>query len=112
VRAAPTIVARIAAIASDEGFSVNFRKTRVMTASARQRITGIVVNEKLSVPRDEIERLRATLHNCRRHGPATQNRDGHADFRAHLRGRVAWISSLDPRKGARLHDMFEQIHWE
>jgi RNA-directed DNA polymerase len=112
VHAAPTIVARIAAIASDEGFSVNFRKTRVMTASARQRITGIVVNDKLSAPRDEIERLRATLHNCRRYGPATQNRDGHADFRAHLRGRVAWISSLDPPKGARLHDIFQQIPWE
>jgi RNA-directed DNA polymerase len=112
VRAAPTVVARIAAIASAEGFSVNFRKTRVMTASARQRITGIVINDKLSAPRDEIERLRAILHNCRRDGPAAQNRDNHPDFRAHLRGRVAWIGSLDPQKGARLRDMFEQIRWE
>jgi hypothetical protein len=110
--AAPTIVARLAAIATDEGFSLNFRKTRVMTSSARQRVTGIVVNEKLSVPRAEVERLRATLHNCRRYGPATQNRDGHPDFRAHLRGRVAWIQSLDPVKGSRLHEVFEQIRWE
>jgi hypothetical protein len=110
-RAAPTIVARLAAIASDEGFSLNFRKTRVMTSSARQRITGIVVNEKLSVPRAEIERLRAILHNCTVHGPAVQNRDAHPDFRAHLRGRVSWVSSLDPAKGARLHAMFEQIRW-
>ena len=111
-RAAPTIVARLAAIAADEGFSLNFRKTRVMTSSARQRVTGIVVNEKLSAPRAEVERLRAILHNCRRHGPATQNRDHHPDFRAHLRGRVAWIQSLDPVKGSRLHRMFEQIRWE
>jgi retron-type reverse transcriptase len=110
-RAAPTIVARLAAIAADEGFSLNFRKTRVMTSSARQRITGIVVNEKLSVPRAEIDRLRAILHNCTRHGPAAQNRGAHADFRAHLRGRVAWVSSLDPAKGARLRAMFEQIRW-
>jgi hypothetical protein len=111
-RAAPTIVARLAAIAADEGFSLNFRKTRVMTSSARQRVTGIVVNEKLSAPRAEVERLRAILHNCRRYGPSTQNRDNHPDFRAHLRGRVAWIQSLDPVKGARLHGMFEQIRWE
>src|SRR6185436_7849945 len=96
VHAAPTVVARLAAIACDEGFSVVVVNTRFMTASARQRLTRIVVNEQLSAPRDEIERLRATLHNCRRHGPATQNRDGHADFRAHLRGRVAWIRALDP----------------
>jgi RNA-directed DNA polymerase len=111
-RAAPTLVARLAAIATEEGFSLNFRKTRVMTHSSRQRITGIVVNEKLAAPRAEIERLRAILHNCRRHGPATQNRDGHDDFRAHLRGRVAWISSLDPGKGARLQAMFDQVPWE
>ncbi len=111
-RAAPTLVARLAAIATEEGFALNFRKTRVMTKSARQRITGIVVNEKLSAPRTEYDRLRAILHNCQRHGPATQNRDGHADFRAHLRGRVAWVQSLDPKKGARLHALFEQISWQ
>jgi retron-type reverse transcriptase len=111
-RAAPTLVARLAAIATEEGFSLNFRKTRVMPQSARQRITGIVVNEKLGAPRAEVERLRAILYNCRRHGPASQNRDGHADFRSHLRGRVAWINSLDPRKGARLQAMFDQLRWE
>jgi RNA-directed DNA polymerase len=111
-RAAPTLVARLAAIASDEGFSLNFRKTRIMTASTRQRITGIVVNEKLSAPRADVEQLRAILHNCQRHGPASQNRDGHADFRAHLRGRVAWIQSLDQTKGARLQALFEQIRWD
>lgn len=110
--AAPTLVARLAAIASEEGFALNFRKTRVMTDSARQWITGIVVNQKLSTPRPELERLRAILHNCARYGPATQNRDGHADFRAHLRGRVAWIRSLDPQRGDRLQAMFERIRWE
>jgi hypothetical protein len=110
-RAAPTLVARLGAIAIEEGFALNFRKTRVMTASARQRITGIVVNHKLAVPRAELERLRAILHNCARHGPHTQNRDHHADFRAHLRGRVAWVGMVDPVKGARLSEMFDQIPW-
>jgi RNA-directed DNA polymerase len=110
--AAPTLVARLAAIAIEEGFSLNFRKTRVMTESSRQRITGIVVNEKLSAPRAEFDRLRAILHNCQRHGATSQNRDGHADFRAHIRGRVAWIQSLDPKKGARVRALFEQIRWQ
>jgi retron-type reverse transcriptase len=111
VRAAPTIIARIGAIAFEEGFALNFRKTRVMTASGRQRITGIVVNDKLAVPRREIERLRAILHNCARTGPAAQNRDGHADFRAHLLGRIAWVASIDPAKGARLRSSFDRIVW-
>ncbi|HTL33030.1 MAG TPA: reverse transcriptase family protein [Kofleriaceae bacterium] len=110
-RRASSIVARVGAIAHDERFAVNFRKTRVMVRSARQRIAGVVVNEKLGVARDELDRLRATLHNCVRTGPAAQNRDGHADFRAHLLGRVSWIASLDPAKGAKLMDAFRRIAW-
>jgi RNA-directed DNA polymerase len=112
VRHATMIVARLATIASEEGFSLNFRKSRVMTASDRQRITGIVVNDKLSVSRTNLDQLRAILHNCARHGPASQNRDDHADFRAHLRGRIAWVASLDPAKGARLRAIFDQVHWD
>jgi RNA-directed DNA polymerase len=111
VRTATTIVARLATIAADEGFVMNFRKTRVMTAATRQRITGIVVNGKLAAPRAEVERLRAVLHNCRRDGAASQNRDDHPDFRAYLRGKIAWVASLDAQKGARLRAMFDQIEW-
>jgi retron-type reverse transcriptase len=110
-RAAPTIIARVGAIAFEEGFALNFRKTRVMTASTQQRITGLVVNDRLAVPRVEIERLRAILHNCVRTGPAAQNRDSHADFRAHLLGRIAWVASVDAHKGARLRAVFERIVW-
>jgi hypothetical protein len=112
IRHATTVVARLSTIASDEGFSLNFRKTRVMTASDRQRVTGIVVNEKLSASRRDVDRLRAILHNCARHGPASQNRDDHADFRAHLRGRIAWVASLDPAKCARLQALFDQVRWD
>ena len=94
-----------------DGFALNFRKTRVMTAGDRQQITGLVVNSKLGVPRTDVERLRATLHNCVRFGPATQNRDGHPDFAAHLRGRVAWVASIDAHKGARLRAAFDRIAW-
>ena len=112
VRAAPSLVARLGAIAIEEGFSLNFRKTRVMTSSMRQRITGVVVNAKPSIGRRELERLRAILHNCARTGPAAQNREGHADFREHLRGRIAWAAQVDPAKGARLRRLFERIPWD
>jgi hypothetical protein len=112
VRAAPSLIARLGAIAIDEGFALNYRKTRVMTAAHCQRITGLVVNDKLNVPRAEIERLRAILHNCVRSGPAAQNREAHADFRAHLRGRIAWVAAVDPQKGARLRATYDQIRWD
>jgi hypothetical protein len=61
------------------------------------------------LPRAEIERLRAIVHNCVRSGPAAQNREAHADFRAYLRGRIAWVAAVDPQKGARLRATYDQI---
>ncbi len=111
-KAAPSIIARIGAIAIEEGFALNYRKTRVMTAADQQRVVGIVVNAKPALARDDFERLRAILHNCVRTGPAPQNRDGVTDFRAHLRGRIAWVAQLDRTKGERLQTTFDQIRWD
>lgn len=111
VHRAAQVVGAIGAIAADEGFQLNYRKTRVMTAANSQRIAGVVVNDKLSISRRDVDALRAILFNCARTGPATQNRDNHADFRAHLRGRVAWVESIDAAKGARLRALFERIAW-
>jgi hypothetical protein len=98
-------------IIRDEAFAPNPRKTRVMRRSNRQRVTGLVVNDHLNVPRPAYDALKAVLHNCLRHGPAGQNRDGHADFRAHLDGRVTWVETVNPQRGLRLRRMFEAIVW-
>lgn len=100
----------VAGIAREEGFLVNQRKSRIATRATRQQVCGIVVNRRLNVPRAEYEQLRALLHNARR-GPAGENRSGVADFRSHLLGRIAWVESLDPERGARLRARFERIDW-
>jgi hypothetical protein len=71
-----------------------------------------VVNERPNLTRTDYDRLKATLHNCVKHGPAAQNRDGHADFRAHLAGRVAYAAWLNPARGRRLRELFERIAWD
>ena len=101
----------IAAIALDEAFEVNFHKTRCMHRSDRQILTGIVVNEKMNAHRHDFDRLKAILHNCLRSGPESQNRDRHADFKAHLAGRVNYLQRLNPHRGARLQAMLEKIVW-
>ncbi len=99
------------AVIEDEGFTVNHRKTNIMASSTRQRVTGIIVNDRLNVARTERDRLRATLHNCVRSGPDSQNLDGVADFRSHLLGRVSWIRSCNTEAGDRLLESFALIDW-
>jgi hypothetical protein len=95
---------RIERVARDEGFRVNRAKTRVMSRAGRQTVTGIVVNERLNVPRRDYDRLKATLHRAALHGP------GELDP-ASLLGRIAWVESLNPARGAKLRAAFAAIRW-
>ena len=73
-------------------------------------VTGLTVNEKPNVPRPYFDRLKAILKNCVRHGAAAQNREGAADFRAHLLGRIAFVRSVNVAKAERLQRTFDRIH--
>jgi hypothetical protein len=110
-RSARRFQVAVCRVALEEGFEVNTRKTRFMRRSGRQQLAGVVVNEGANCRRDLYDRLKATLTNCVRHGPAGQNRDGAADFRARLAGQVAQLGQLNPGRGARLRALFEQIDW-
>jgi hypothetical protein len=101
----------VGAIALEEGFAVNFRKTRVMCQGVRQRVAGVVVNERPNLARPDYDALKATLHNCVRHGPDCQNRDARGDFRAHLAGRIAHVAALNPARAERLRALYERIVW-
>ena len=101
----------VAAIALEEGFNVNTRKTRLMRQGVRQQVTGVVVNARPNIPRHEFDALKATLTNCLRHGPLSQNRDGHRDFRSYLTGKVAWVAQLNPAKARRLQVLLAAIGW-
>ena len=92
---------RVAAIALEEGFALQLRKTRVMRRGTRQQLAGVVVNRHPNLARDAFDLLKAILTNCIRSGPASQNRDAHPDFRAHLAGRVAHAAALNAARGAK-----------
>jgi RNA-directed DNA polymerase len=95
----------------DEGFTPNVAKCRWMSPGGRQQLAGIVVNRHPNLRRDELDRLKAILTNCVRHGPASQNRDGQLDFRGHLLGRIAHVSFLNPARGKILRSIADRIAW-
>jgi hypothetical protein len=102
-----TFVATITDIASDEGFRINARKTRIRGRGDRQSLAGLVVNAAPAVARDEYDALRALLHNASRTGLAEQNHAGHADFHGYLAGRIAWVGHRHPARAAKLAMLFD-----
>jgi RNA-directed DNA polymerase len=87
-------------ICQQEGFIQNPKKRRVLRRSAQQRVTGIVVNESVHVPREERRRFRAILANCKKNGVAAEAR-GREDFEAYLAGYASYVKMVQPELGAR-----------
>ncbi len=110
-RASERFHVRVAAIAIEEGFLINTRKTRLMRVGTRQQLTGVVVNRHPNLARGDFDLLKAILSNCVRHGPATQNRDHHPQFKSFLEGKVGWVTMLNPARGARLRILLDAIDW-
>lgn len=87
-------------ICQQEGFTENTKKRRVLRQSAQQRVTGLVVNARLAIPRGERRRVRAMLANARKNGLAAEAR-GRDDFEDFLEGWIAYAKMVDPALGAR-----------
>ena len=75
-----------------------------MGRGRRQTVTGIVVNAHPNVPRADYDALKAILHRASLDGPAGLDP-------AHLLGRIAWVESLNPSRGAKLRERFARIVW-
>jgi hypothetical protein len=74
-------------------------------------VCGIVVNARTNVPREDYDRLRASLHEAATRGPIAANRAGVPDLRAHLLGRIGWVEALNPGRGAALRARFAAVDW-
>ena len=59
----------------------------------------------------DFDRLKATLTNCVRLGPESQNRAAHPNFMKHLEGRIGFVEMANPEKARRLRKLWEQIVW-
>ncbi len=109
---ADVFLASVSEITTDERYALNPMKTHLMTRATRQQVTGLVVNDRVNIDRVSYDRLKAILTNCVRHGPADQNRESVHDFRAHLNGRIGWVTHINPARGAKLRQIYSRIDWQ
>ena len=100
-----------AGIALDEGFSVQFRKTRFVRPGAAQRLAGLVINKHPNVPRREFDRLKSMLHRAVHRGPDSVSGLRPGSAQAQLLGRMAWVEQANPARSKRLRALFGRITW-
>jgi RNA-directed DNA polymerase len=90
------LIDTVSEIALRNGFSIATKKTRVMRQHHRQKITGLVVNRGLNLPREKRKNWRATLHRISTQG--VEAAEPHCPFK--LNGFAAFHMGLDKFKKA------------
>jgi len=103
------LLAAVRRIVSDEGFQVHPKKGRIQRRARRQEVTGIVVNDKLGLPRLEVRRLRAILHQAKKTGLNAQNREQRPNFRAWLEGKLAYLAMVDRKRGQQMLEELRRL---
>lgn len=93
----------VTSIIEGKGFVINKKKVKLMTKSMRREVTGIVINEKLNVPRKKRKIIRAMFHNAR-NNPSEYVTKIHK-----LRGNLEWLKlvNLDERTEKKYKDVIE-----
>lgn len=110
------LLARVKAIVAHEGFTVHPEKTRVLRRSRQQEVTGIVVNSKANVSRQELRRFRATLYQIEKDGPSGKSWGHSQDVIASIQGFANFVYMVNPEKGAelqqRVRSIIEKYDWQ
>ncbi len=105
---AQQIVWRIKKILQDEGFTVHPDKIRIMRRGTQQEVTGIVVNNQLSVNRKKLRQFRSLLHHL-------QNKPGHpiqwgnTNTVNSLLGYANFIKMVNPVKAVRFQTVIGDL---
>lgn len=102
----PNLRAWVGAIVRAEGFALNADKTRCMAAHQRQQVTGVVLNTRPNLAREQFDLLKARLHRL------GQQPSVPLPERARLLGQLQWARQwLAPTRAAKLQSLLEAIRF-
>ena len=103
------ILRRTESIVTHEGFTINEQKTRILRKNRQQEVTGIVVNEKLSIAKKDLKRFRATLYQIEKDGPEGKRWGNSTDVIASIQGFANFVAMVNPEKGAEFQQQVKRI---
>jgi RNA-directed DNA polymerase len=98
-------------IIEDEGFKVNLRKVRLHNKGASQKVTGLTVNDKVSLGKTKKKNFLAMLHNIKNNGPILENTLNNPFFKETILGNISFFNLVDPNFASICYAKFNEINW-
>ena len=106
-RVIPMAVHGVERILASQGFQVNRKKLKVMRRSSSQRVCGIVVNERLRIPKRKRHEIRGRVHHLYMDA---QNKKGiNVEEYKKTQGYLAFARHIDPAWTARLEPQLSYV---
>ncbi len=96
-------------VINDENFTIHPDKLHIMRRKHQQKVTGIVVNEKLNVERQKLRKFRALLHNIEVNG--WQNKTWGKAFHLinAIEGYINFVNMVNPSKAMAFKEKLNTI---
>lgn len=88
------------------GLSLDEKKTTIYRPGRRQMVTGLVVNQKVGIPRRIRRRMRAAVHVLETGGQPHWH--GQSTALSSTAGRLAFLCQIHPEQGARLKERWKR----
>lgn len=85
-------------VISDENFTIHPDKLHIMRGKHQQKVTGIIVNEKLNVERKKLRKFRALLHNIEVNGWQNQTWGKAFHLINAVEGYINFVNMVNPAK--------------
>lgn len=101
-------------IISEEGYTINEEKFRLLYYYQRQEVTGLVVNNGVTVPERYIKELENAIYYCKKYGVVDHMK--HIDcekgfYKEHLYGLAYFVKMVDTKKGTNYLKQLDEIKW-
>lgn len=91
------VILKIKSIIREEGFNINVSKTTVKKQHQRQMVTGIVVNQNLSIKKEDLKDLRQNIYYIKKFGLSDHLKKKQitkANYLFHLLGKTNYFLSV------------------
>ena len=101
-------------IINEEGFDINKKKVRLLSRNTKQVVTGVVVNEKVSIDKNYRKKVRQEIYYCQKYGVNEHLRYNNIqisteEYIRKLKGKIAFIKSVDNKLGEKLLEELKNI---
>jgi hypothetical protein len=94
------------------GYRINRKKLHVQRPHTRQKLLGVILNQKINLPREQYREMRSLLHNCVRHGFESQveraGRDSLSNLHNWITGKLSYFKLIAPAKAQRLRVIYDE----